>query len=184
MPDHPPSKPLYGWGVGWTTHPANLFMGGGWAGPPTQETSPACTDPPSPDPRFLLLFPRFCSPVAGFVSGFLCFCVRFWCMFLMLGCVVLLFTRCCGVLCVQGRTKGRGSQNLGTRNLVPTAEGHPVGVSGRSWAHFDGNWCGLDAGTTKDCARVDPGGRRPRMHARTHARTHHTRHKKMLTCRV
>ena len=42
----------------------------------------------------------------------------------------------CGFSCVQGRTKGRGSQNLGTRNLVPTAEGHPVGVSGQSWARF------------------------------------------------
>ena len=72
----------------------------------------------------------------------------------------------CGFSCVHGRTKGRGSQNLGTRNLVPTAEGHPVGVSGRSWAHFDGNWCGLDAGTTKDCARVDPGGRRPQTRGR------------------
>ena len=45
----------------------------------------------------------------------------------------------CGFLCVHGRTKGRGSQNLGTGNLAPTAEGHPVGVSGRSWPHFDGN---------------------------------------------
>ena len=72
----------------------------------------------------------------------------------------------CGFSCVHGRTKGRGRQNLGTRNLVPTAEGHPVGVSGRSWAHFDGNWCGLDAGTTKDCARVDPGGRRPQTRGR------------------
>ena len=45
----------------------------------------------------------------------------------------------CGFSCVQGRTKGRGSQNLGTRNLVPTAEGHPVGVSGRSWAHLPGS---------------------------------------------
>ena len=68
----------------------------------------------------------------------------------------------CGFSCVHGRTKGRGSQNLGGWDLVPTAEGHPVGVGGRSWTHFDGNWCGLDAGTTKDCARVDPGGRRPK----------------------
>ena len=74
----------------------------------------------------------------------------------------------CGFSCVHRRTKGRGSQNLGTRNLVPTAEGHPVGVSGRSWAHFDGNWCGLDAGTTKNCARVrvDPRGRRPQTRRR------------------
>ena len=68
----------------------------------------------------------------------------------------------CGFSCVHGHTKGRGSQNLGRRDLVPTAEGHPLGVSGRAWPHFDGNRCGLDAGTTKDCARIDPGGRRPK----------------------
>ena len=95
MPDHPPSKPLYGWGVGWTTHPANLFMGGGWAGPPTQETSPACTDPPSPDPRFLLLFPRFCSPVAGFFFRFFMFPRRVLVHVSDVGLrLVLLFTCC------------------------------------------------------------------------------------------
>ena len=71
----------------------------------------------------------------------------------------------CGFSCVHGYTKGCGSQNLGRQNLAPTAEGHPVGVSGRSWAHFDANWCGLDAGTTTVCARVDPGGRRPETRA-------------------
>ena len=92
---------------------------------------------------------RTTTPAVGFAWGGLKM-PRQWC-----------FHVGCGFSCVQGRTKGRGSQNLGTGNLAPTAEGHPVGVSGRSWAHFDGNWCGLDAGTTKDCARVDPGGRRP-----------------------
>ena len=92
---HPPSKPLYGWGVCQTTHPANLFMGGGWAGPPTQETSPACTDPPSPDPRFLLLFPRFCSPVAGFFFRFFMFPRRVLVHVSDVGLrLVLLFTCC------------------------------------------------------------------------------------------
>ena len=50
----------------------------------------------------------------------------------------------------------------GPWDLVPTAEGHPVGVSGRCRTHFDANWCGVDAGSTTVCARVDPGRRRPK----------------------
>ena len=65
-------------------------------------------------------------------------------------------------LYVFARTHQAYQSFEGPWDLVPTAEGHPVGVSGRCWSHFDANWCGLDAGTTTVCARVDPGRRRPK----------------------
>ena len=89
---------------------------------------------------------RATTPGVGFASGGLKM-RQGWC-----------FHVSCAFLCVRGCTKGHNSQDLGTGNLTQTTEGHPVGVSGRSWPYFDGKLCGLDARTATVCARVDPEG--------------------------
>ena len=51
-------------------------------------------------------------------------------------------------------------QNLGARDHFRTVTQQRVRVWRPSWAHFDGNRCGLDAQSTPVHARVDAGGRR------------------------
>ena len=45
-------------GVGQTTHPANRFLGGGWVGPPTQQTGPWVGGGPENTPGETVFFKK------------------------------------------------------------------------------------------------------------------------------